>query len=61
MKLQFFTPASGDWLVIVDEDNGVEIYSGHGHGDQIYDILRYAKITHEWTELPDEDFEDRFV
>lgn len=60
MKLVFHTPEGGDWLVIEDADSGQEIYSGHGHGDQIYDLLDYLKIESEHIEYPDEEYEEKF-
>lgn len=61
MRLKFITPYSGDWLVIVDEDNGKEIYSGHGSGDEMYEVLSYLGIKFTNEELPDKEYEEKYA
>lgn len=60
MKLNFIRPESGDWLVIEDADSGHQIYSGHGHGDEMWDVLCYLKVESEYIELPDEEYEEKY-
>lgn len=57
-SLQFHTPASGDWLVITDGDT--QIYSGHGHGDEMWAVLDYLNIEQDYIEYPDEEYEGKF-
>ena len=61
MNLKFITPASGDWLVIEDADSGYQIYSGHGNGDEMWDVLHYLKVDAEYTEISDEEFEEKYL
>lgn len=60
MKLNFIRPESGDWLVIEDADSGHQIYSGHGSGDEMWDVLRYLDAECNDIELPDEEFEVKY-
>lgn len=59
-KIKYHTPNSGDWLVITDENTGEEIYNGHGHGDQIYDILDHLGVNFESEEYDDDIYEEKF-
>lgn len=60
MKLNFIRPESGDWLVIEDANSGEQIYSGHGHGDEMWDVLRYLSVECNDIELSDEEFEEKY-
>lgn len=60
MSLEFHTPESGDWLVIKDSQTDKQIYSGHGSGDQIWEILEYFKIPYKQFEHPDEEYEEKY-
>lgn len=60
MKLNFIRPESGDWLVIEDADSGYQIYSGHGSGDEMWDVLRYLNVECNAVELSDEEFEVKY-
>ncbi len=59
-SLKFITPASGDWLVIEDADSGYQIYSGHGNGDEMWTFLNYLKVDAEYTEISDEEFQEKY-
>lgn len=61
MKLKFITPESGDWLVIENADTGEQVYSGHGHGDQMWDVLSYLGVIQEEVELPDNEYEEKYT
>lgn len=60
MKLNFIRPESGDWLVIEDADSSEQIYSGHGSGDEMWDVLRYLNVECNDIELPDEEYEVKY-
>ncbi len=60
MKLNFIRPESGDWLVIEDADTSERIYSGHGHGDEMWDVLGHLAVESTYIELPDEEFEVKY-
>lgn len=59
-SLKFITPESGDWLIILDEFSGKEVYSGHGDGDEMWAVLDHLKVQHEWCEISDEEFQEKF-
>lgn len=60
MKLKFIRPESGDWLVIQDAYTEEQIYSGHGSGDQMWDVLTYLGVIQEEIEISDEEFEEKY-
>lgn len=60
MKLKLITPYRGDWLVIIDEENGKEVYSGHGDGDELWEVLSYLGVEHCSEEIPDNEFEEKY-
>lgn len=58
--LEFITPSTGDWIVVVDTETGTEVYSGHGRGDELWTILSYLQVGHTYTEIPEEEFEEKY-
>lgn len=58
--LEFITPSTEDWLVVVDTETGTEVYNGHGHGDEMWTVLSYLRVGHTYTEIPDEEFEEKY-
>lgn len=60
MKLEFHTPEAGDWLVIINSETGEEVYSGHGSGDQLDELLAYLGVEYSKTEHPDQEYEEKF-
>lgn len=57
--LEFHTPASGDWLVIIDTQTGETVYEGHG-GAAIYYVLQHFNILYTQQEHSDDIFEEKF-
>lgn len=57
--LEFHTPASGDWLVIIDTQTGESVYEGHG-SDAIYYVLQHCGILYTQQEHSDDIFEEKF-
>lgn len=61
MSLEFHTPSSGDWLVILDTQTGEEVYSGHGSGDQMWAVMEHCGISYDCTEHNEEEYEEKFT
>lgn len=61
MKLKLITPYRGDWLVIVDEESEQEVYSGHGDGDELWEVLHYLGVEYSSEEIPDNEFEEKYA
>lgn len=59
-SLKFIRPYSGDWLIIEDAESGKQIYSGHGDGDEMWDVMDYLRVERFWEEIPDEEFEEKY-
>lgn len=61
MKLKLITPYRGDWLVIIDEESEQEVYSGHGYGDELWEVLNYLGVEYSSEEIPDNEFEEKYA
>ena len=57
--LKFIRPECGDWVVVFDQE-GNSIYSGHG-GDILDAVLDYLDVQTTFIEIPDEEFERLYV
>lgn len=60
MALEFHTPYSGDWLVIIDTQTGETVYEGHGDGDEIIAVMNHLGVDYGYTEHPDKEFEEKY-
>jgi len=60
-SLKFIIPERGDWLVIEDAESGQTIYSGHGSGDEMWAVLDYLRVSYNYEQLPDSEYEEKYA